>query len=220
MKLIGLIPARGGSKGIPRKNLRMVGGKPLMGHKISQAIESLCNEVWVSTDDAEISKVSESFGANVINRPVELSTDESSTDSMLIHAVHTLNPSLDDIIVLLQATSPLLKIESLNKCIQTLIDNPKLNSVITVRESHPFMWETLDGRNWEPNGHSRDKRPRRQDLAQGGWETGGCYAIRVNAIIEQQNRYPRPTGCVGVTHLESIDLDTFDDLNIIEEILS
>ncbi len=219
MRVIGLIPARGGSKGIPRKNLRFVGGNPLIGHKIIQAKKSLCTEIWVSTDDSEISQVSENFGANVINRPSELSTDQASTDTMLVHAVMSLNPSPNDIIVLLQATSPLLKLESINACINTLIENPHLNSVITIREAHPFMWETKNGTDWDPTGHIREKRPRRQDLDQDGWETGGCYAIRVSAIFEQQNRYPSPTGGVGVTHIESIDLDTFDDLRVIEELL-
>jgi N-acylneuraminate cytidylyltransferase len=145
MRVIGLIPARGGSKGIPGKNLRFVGGNPLIGHKIIQAKKSLCTEIWVSTDDSEISRVSKNFGASVINRPSELSTDQASTDTVLVHAVMSLNPSPNDIIVLLQATSPLLKLESLNACIDTLIENPHLNSVITIRETHPFMWETKNG---------------------------------------------------------------------------
>jgi N-acylneuraminate cytidylyltransferase len=214
MKIIGLIPARGGSKGIPRKNLSPFLGTTLLGHKINQAQRSTCDEIWVSTEDQEIKAESLRNGAQVIDRPDALSQDESSTDSMLLHAVEYLNCDLSDVVVLLQITSPLIKVESMNLTIDKLISNPDLNSVITVRESHPFMWTTKDGKFWEPEGHSRDARPRRQDLLHSGWETGGCYAIRVSAILDQKVRYPAPTSCINVSHLEAMDIDTFEDLSV------
>ncbi len=218
MKIIGLIPARGGSKGIPRKNLSRFADTTLLGHKISQAHLSACTELWVSSEDDEIKSEAKKCGASVIDRPMDLSLDESSTDSMLNHAVQYLRCDPNDIIVLLQATSPLIEIESIDSSIHSLISKQELNSVITVRESHPFMWSTTDNSLWEPKGHSRKSRPRRQDLHRSGWETGGCYAIRVSAILEQQVRYPSPTGCVGVTHLEAIDIDTLEDLRTSQEI--
>ena len=219
MRTIAIIPARGGSKGIPRKNLQEIGGDPLVGRKINQAKSSICTEVWVSTDDPEIAMVSESYGARVIHRPKELATDESGTDEMLMHAISELECGELDILVLLQPTSPLLEIASINECIQSLLDNEKLSSVITIKEGHPFMWQTADRKLWDPAGHSRTHRPRRQELGIGGWETGGCYAIRAKSLRQQRVRYPSPTNAVKVSYLEAIDVDTQNDLEVVRKIL-
>lgn len=214
-KKIALLPARGGSKGIVRKNLQDFGGIPLLGHKINQAFSANVDAVWVSTEDQEISEVAIKFGAQVIKRPDEYAQDTSSTDDVLNHALSFLNLENEDQIVLLQVTSPLISVESIRKCINLLDQDPHLNCVISIHESHPFLWtqssENLE--NWEPKNHSRDHRPRRQDLEPEGWETGGCYVIRVNALRKQGNRYPSPTGAVHVGILESFDIDTWSDLN-------
>ena len=219
MRIIGLIPARGGSKGIPRKNLQPLAGHPLIARKILQAIESGCTEVWVTTDDEEISKVSIAFGANVINRPANLATDISGTDEVILHACHDLKLKEDDVLVLLQPTSPLLKLESLDRAIEKLLDEPNLNSVITIKVGHPFMWSQGEDLNWDPNGHTRSHRLRRQQLPLSGWETGGCYAIRVGAIYDQRVRYPKPTGTISVSVIESIDVDTHEDLELVRDLL-
>lgn len=220
MRIIAIIPARGGSKGIPRKNLQDICGNSLVGRKIDQARQSKCTEVWVSTDDSEITQESIRNGAEIICRPDELSTDESSTDDLLVHAMDVLQCADDDIIVLLQPTSPLLELSSLDACIERLIENSTLNSVITVKEGHPFMWGSKNGTLWNPEGHTRIHRPRRQELGFSGWETGGCYAIRVKSLREQQVRYPEPTSIVGVTYVESIDIDSYEDLEVARQILS
>ena len=219
MKIIGLIPARGGSKGIPKKNLSPLAGTTLVGHKILQAQASYCTEVWVSTDSEDIKNEAISKGSRVLTRPDYLSMDESSTDSMLVHAIENIPCDLTDIVVLLQATSPLLEIISINHCISKLIETPDLNSVITVREAHPFMWVTKDDVNWEPSGHSRKWRPRRQDLERSAWETGGCYAARISSVSKEEIRYPSPTGTVSVSFIESIDIDTTEDLETARNLL-
>ena len=213
-KTIAILPARGGSKGIPRKNIQDFGGVPLLGHKIQQAVNAGINEVWVSTDDREISEVATKFGAQVINRPSIFAQDTSSTDDVLNHALDTLKPNDQDQIVLLQVTSPLIRTKSIQSCIRHLNEHEELNCVISVHESHPFLWtqDSEKSENWNPKNHSREHRPRRQDLASEGWETGGCYVIRVNALKAQSNRYPSPTGTVNVGFLESVDVDTWEDL--------
>jgi N-acylneuraminate cytidylyltransferase len=218
MRIIAIIPARGGSKGIPRKNLCLIGEYPLVGLKIEQAKASMCTEYWVSTDDNEIELVSKSFGAGIIRRPPELSTDESSTDDMLIHAIDTLRADDDDIIVLLQPTAPLIKLSTINGCIEEITASLATGSVITIRDGHPFMWKSDSENLWNPDGHSRDLRPRRQDLGAGGWETGGCYAIRVHAFRKQRVRYPFPTLAFKVSYTEAIDVDTPADLIAANEI--
>ena len=214
MRIVGLVPARGGSKGIPRKNLKLVGGNSLLSIKIEQAKLSQCNEIWVSTEDPEIASIAKQDGANIIERPMALAEDDTSTDDMLIHAAETLKLDSSDCIVLLQPTSPLLRLSSVNKCIEMLLANHELSSVITLRQAHPFMWEESEFMNWEPSGHSREVRPRRQELSPSGYETGGCYAIRVKSLYEQRVRYPKPTGAVSVNHLEAIDIDALEDLSL------
>jgi N-acylneuraminate cytidylyltransferase len=218
MRIVGLIPARGGSKGIHRKNLQTVGENSLVAIKILQARASNCNEIWVSTEDPEIASIAKQDGAKIIERPMALAEDDTSTDDMLIHAAETLKLDSNDCIILLQPTSPLLKLSSVDKCIQMLLENPELSSVITLRQAHPFMWEETEFMNWDPSGHTRKVRPRRQELSPSGYETGGCYAIRVQSLYEQRVRYPKPTGAIPVNHIEAIDIDTLEDLSLANSI--
>ena len=220
MRIIGVIPARGGSKGVPRKNLQPIGNTSLLGLKIRQGIESVCSEVWVSTEDNEISNVARDNGAQIIPRPVALSTDDASTDALLLHAIEFLDCSNQDVLVLLQPTSPLLKLSSIDSCIEKLLENPQLNSVISVREAHPFMWSMSDDETWNPKGHTRKLRPRRQELARSGWETGGCYALRVNSILTQNVILPSPVGTISVSYLEALDVDTVSDLQVASDALN
>jgi len=213
-KVIALIPARGGSKGIPMKNIQDFGGVSLLAHKINQARQAGADEIWVSTDNNQIKNIAKSCNANVIDRPEAFAQDTSSTDDVLNHALEVLSPNSGDLILLLQITSPLISVDSISTCIDELRLNPSLNCVISIHEAHPFLWarDETDIKVWEPKNHSREYRPRRQDLQVEGWETGGCYVIRVSALLSQGNRYPHPTGAVNVGFLESIDIDTFLDL--------
>lgn len=220
MRIIAVIPARGGSKGVPRKNLQMVQGAPLVARKIQQAIMSKCTEVWVTTEDPEIIEISNQYGAKTIKRPAHLATDEASTKDTLLHALEYVTCADQDLIVLLQATSPFLEISTINLCIEKLVKNSQFNSVMTIKVGHPFMWETLDGHSWNPSGHSRSSRLRRQELNLSGWETGGCYAMKAHSFLSQKNLYPEPTTVVSVNALESIDIDTTQDLEIVREIAS
>jgi len=212
MRIVGLIPARGGSKGIPRKNLQEINGVPLVGHKILQAQQSYCSEVWVSSEDLEILETARFFEAGTIMRPVEIATDEASTDSVIVHAVNFLRLVEQDILVLLQPTSPLIKVETINQCINKLTKHASLSSVFTVREAHTFSWVQTDGLYWEPYGHDRYNRKRRQELSKSAWETGGCYAFRIGNNPEQVSYHQSPSSVIAVTHLEALDIDTLDDL--------
>lgn len=214
VRVVGLIPARGGSKGIPRKNLQKFGDGSLLSHKISQARKAGISEIFVSTEDEEIRESAISSGANIIDRPREFAMDTSSTDEVVNDAQQQLSLESQDILVLLQVTSPLLYPSSIQQCLEKLISNNSLQCVLTVYNAHPFIWKTsaITEDVWEPKNHSRIFRPRRQDLGIEGWETGGCYAIRVSGLIEQGIRYPEPTSTISVNYLESLDIDTLEDL--------
>jgi CMP-N,N'-diacetyllegionaminic acid synthase len=212
--IIGIIPARGGSKGIPRKNLCEVEGKHLIVRGIELLGQTECDQLFVSTDDAEIANISRKNGADVIDRPKELAEDQSSTESVLFHAVESLGLLPDDILVLHQITSPLILGASVNSAITLLKNDANLNSVLSVREAHPFMWMENNQNSWDPSGHERNFRPRRQDLGVQGIETGGIYVMRVGALMSQQSRFPKPTSVIKVTYLESLDIDSYEDLEV------
>lgn len=219
MRIVALIPARGGSKGIRRKNLRSIGSFNLLTLKIAQAKQSQCAEIYVSTEDMEIAEVAASSGAKVILRPDELAKDNTSTDAVLLHAIDALGLDGSDYLVLLQATSPFLGANRIDECIEALKGSPESSSAITIRFGHPFMWK-LEGKYIDPIGHTRIKRPRRQELGIEGWETGGCYAILVKALVNQGVRYPEPSLSVGVNQLEALDIDTMEDLELAQEIFA
>lgn len=213
-RVIGLLPARGGSKGILRKNLQNFGTGNLLSHKIDQARSASLTDIYVSTEDSEIKEEAISRGAKVIDRPVEFATDTSSTDDVVTHAQGVLNIKSQDVLVLLQVTSPLLLVDSIKSCIKKLVLNDHLQCVFTVHYAHPFLWKSSSNKGdvWEPKNHSRSYRPRRQDLEIEGWETGGCYAIRGDGLLNQRIRYPEPTSTIPVSYLEALDIDTVDDL--------
>lgn len=218
-KVHALIPARGGSKGILRKNLQKVNGVPLVGLKIHQAIESVCDVVWVSTDDEEIAKTAGAYGANIVMRPKELALDTSSTESCISHFLDIQEIKDNDLVAVLQVTSPLLEVKSINECILKVKESRSLNSSLTVRLAHPFIWE-CDSSLWKPVNHSRHFRPRRQDLPTQGYENGGCYLFRVEAFRSTGQRSPAPTIAVATSYVESIDIDTLEDLELVEQLLS
>jgi len=208
---VALIPARGGSKGIPRKNLQPIANLPLVARMIKIALRGKVEEVWVSTDDYEISQVAKECGAQVIQRPPEISRDQSSTESCIDHFLAELNPKIDQLVCLLQATSPFLNPETIKTCIKTLEHNLEVNSCFTARVAHPFLWKSSQAF-WEPSNHSRKYRPRRQELPESAIETGACYAFRVHSYLEQRTRFPSPSQIVMTSYLESLDIDTPEDL--------
>ena len=138
--ILALIPARGGSKGVPRKNVRPLAGKPLIAYSIETALSStLINRVVVSTDDTEIATVARQFGADVpFMRPAELAQDNSPEWLTWQHAIHTLttdkNSTPVDVFVCISPTSPLRAVEDVDACIQALIDS-NADIVITVKQA-------------------------------------------------------------------------------------
>ena len=153
MKILSIIPARGGSKGIPKKNICKLNGKPLLSYSIKNALESkLVNRVVVSTDDDAIAKISKRYGAEVpFIRPKNFSKDSSSSIDVVKHVLQELNDKeeyVPDIVTLLQPTSPLRTTKSLDKSIQLLIKH-KSDTVLGVFElkSHPYSAF------WKKNGY-------------------------------------------------------------------
>ena len=220
---VGIIPARGGSRRIPRKNLVEVDGRPLIAHSIISAKKSkyLNGRIFVSTEDSEISRVAKKYGTQVIARPHNLATDRATTLSVLQHAVYLLeHQGLNfDTVVLLQATCPFRKTATIDKCIKKLWDNwNKYKVIFSVKPSKfPPNWLLrIKDEKLEfilPNDFSKI---RGQDLERTFEIDGVLYVIKKN-IVKSAKRYPFVHGRTGYLitgKIESIDIDDVEGLEI------
>lgn len=221
---IALITARGGSKGLPRKNILKLNGMPLIGWtiKAAQECESI-DLVYVSTEDAEIAEVSRSLGAEVIPRPELLATDSATSESVIEHAISWLESMNIDTqqIALLQPTSPLRTSTHLNEALEILF-NSNADCIISVFEpTHTPIKAYIQSENGFIAGLYSKKAPymRRQDLPQAYQPNGAIYAFH-KAAFQEFNQIPRDKVLPYVmSELESEDIDTIDDFLKVEQIL-
>lgn len=207
-KTVALIPARGGSKEIPRKNIVNLAGRPLIEYSITTALLSNVDEVWVSTDDDEIADISMKAGAIVIERPAEFATDTASSESVLVHFTEHVEY---DSMVFIQATSPLLSVKNINDGISLLT---KYNSALTVVKNTQFTWGPSG-----PN-YGLNRRPRRQDMQVSYLETGGAFFTSRAAFLSSLTRISGTIGYVITSKIEALDIDTIEDLELIDKILT
>lgn len=218
---LGLIPARGGSKGIRNKNIRDLNGQPLIAYSIQAGQQSnAIDSVVVSTDDDEIAEVAERYGARVpFMRPDELATDEAPTAPVVTHAIETLraeNESYDSI-VLLQPTSPLRTAEHIDEA-YTLFQNDHVDSVISAYKTYSTRWQqTPDG---AEKLNYNNASPRRQDRDPEYIVNGAIYIADVSLYLETEDLKAGHTAIYTMDELDSIDIDTPVDLWLAEQILS
>ena len=210
MKIISVILARGGSKGIPSKNIVDLNGKPLISYTIESSLQSNVDETWVSTDSSDISSVSRTYGASVIDRPSDISTDTSQSEEALLH--FTDNHDFD-IMVFIQPTSPLIKSEDINKGLKMM---DEYDSVFSVTKEHWIPRWTLDVK---PHEWEIDSRPMRQDKPETYIENGAFYITKRKNLLESKLRYSGKIGVVEMPLSRSFQIDTFDDLNLINNII-
>ena len=207
---LAIIPARGRSKGIPRKNLQEVGGIPLVQRTIEAAQQShYIKRIVVSTDDPEIENLAKQCEAIVIKRPNDLSTDTASSESALLHAISALSIDgfLEEIVVFLQCTSPFTTGEDIDKVIKAL-ESKETNSAFAATPWHGFLWNSNgSGVNHNP----LEPRKRRQELETCYLETGSIYAIRAHEFLRQKTRFCHPIRPIAIGH-HPIEIDTPDDL--------
>jgi N-acylneuraminate cytidylyltransferase len=211
--IVAVIPARGGSKGIPKKNIRPLLGRPLISWTIRQAKGSkYISEVYVSTDDEEIAKISEMEGAKIIRRPDEISGDFASTESALLHASKSINNDYD-IMVLLQCTSPLRTSNQIDKAIEQLIKE-KSDSLLSGYPNDHFFWEAGRSLNYDYR-----KRPRRQDKEWEFVENGSIYVFRKNILLEKKNRLGGKISLFEMPKWMSYEIDELFDWEMIEYLM-
>lgn len=208
MKSVAFIPARGGSKEIPRKNLIDLAGHPLIYYGITAAQLSNADEVWVSTDDTEIANYAKALGASVLTRPAELATDTSPSELALLHFAD--NVTFDQV-AFIQATSPLIDARIINNGIDLL---KSYDSALTVTRNSQFIWNDLG-----PN-YDIFNRPRRQEMSPSYIETGGAFFTNRNNLMKSKNRISGRIGYVFVSKLQALDIDSIDDLELVSHVIT
>ena len=218
MRNIALIPLRGGSKGIPGKNLKELNGKPLCSYAINAALNSKkINEVWVSSDDKTIIDfIKLEFPKVKIRiRPAEFATDTASTESVILDLISSQNFSIKDQIILIQATSPLIVFNDLNLALEQLENSP-LNSLVSGVEFKRFLWNK-DG---IPINYDIYDRPRRQDFDGIFLENGAFYISTVETILKTKNRVEIPAELYLMREDSAYEIDEISDWIIVESLVS
>ncbi|MFQ5957521.1 MAG: cytidylyltransferase domain-containing protein [Candidatus Brocadiales bacterium] len=223
MFILSTICARGGSKGLPQKNIRTLAGKPLIAHTIETALScKRLNRVIVSTDDQEIAEISRQYGAEVpFLRPEELAGDNSSKWPVLQHAVKYLEnkeSTAVDIVVDLDPTSPLRKVSDIEECIDKLIDE-RPDAVITVYEAYknPYfnMVEFRDGRAFLSKDAGRPITSR-QDAPKVYSMNASVYAIWRDVLMSRDSLFTGNVKAVIMPPERSVDIDREIDFDFVE----
>jgi len=215
MNILVVIPARGGSKGIPRKNLRLLAGKPLIYYSIKTALSSKYNlDVYVSSDDDEILNLSSQFGANIHKRDPNISDDKTTLDPVIYDTYQYAKEIKQKdyaYIITMQPTSPLLKISSLDKAIERMISDKTIETVIAAKDDTHLSWK-IENNRYIPN---YTKRVNRQYLTPNFSETGAFFITRKD-IITDCNRIGNKVELEILSNGEEIDIDTYEDWNLCE----
>ena len=217
MKNIALIPLRGGSKGILRKNLKEINGRPLCSYAINAALRAeRIHEVWVSSDDQEIIDfVNAEFPkVNIRIRPDEFATDTATTESVILDLINSNQFKPTDQLILIQATSPLVTSKDLDEALLQLSQSEK-NSLVSGVEFKRFTWQK-DG---NPLNYNVFKRPRRQDFDGLFLENGAFYISNIATIERTQNRIDVPAELYFMAEETAFEIDEVSDWMIVENLL-
>ena len=224
-KILAIIPARGGSKGLPCKNIRLLLGKPLIAWTIEQAQQSkYIDEIFISTDSIEIAKVSEEFGVKVpFLRPNELASDKTKSIDVIEHVIKHLK-TLDnnfDLVILLEPTSPLREVNDIDNSIETLNKTKGAESIVGVCKSeaaHPSFSLRIDKGYIMPYEKVNNVL-RRQELKDIYFFEGSLYLSYTNSLLERRSFYHEKTLPYIVPKWKSFEVDDLIDWIIIEALL-
>lgn len=217
MKILAVIPARGGSKGIPRKNVRMMNGKPLISYAICNAQNcASVMDIAVTTDDPEVMAIAKLYGAQVIRRKPELAADDITLDPVIDDAVMQMEKRCGyryDAVITLQPTSPLLTGATLDKAVEVFLKEGKDTLISVVNHAH-LSWRK-EGQQFVPNYQARRNR---QQLPADYMETGAFF-ITKREFVTRDSRLGKHVSVYEVPSREAVDIDTADDWLICEHAL-
>ncbi|MER5885546.1 acylneuraminate cytidylyltransferase [Streptomyces sp. NPDC001941] len=206
-KVLAVIPARGGSKGVPGKNLAPVGGVPLVARAVRTCLAARhVTDVAVSTDDPDVAAAARAAGAQVVDRPAALSGDTASSEAAVLHALEA-HPDAR-VVLLVQCTSPFLAREDVEGVAAAVLDGA--DTAVTVAPFHGFLWrDTLGARGVN---HDKAHRPRRQDRPEDLLETGAAYAMDARGLREHGHRFFGRTALVRTDPARVLEVDDPHDL--------
>ncbi|MGW0331388.1 cytidylyltransferase domain-containing protein [Streptomyces sp. NPDC003011] len=221
-RVLAVIPARGGSKGVPAKNLAPVGGVPLVTRAVRECRATrLVTDVVVSTDDQAIAAAARQAGAEVVLRPAAIAGDTATSEAAVLHAMdahEALHGSPVDVVLLVQCTSPFLAREDIDGVASAVVENGA-DTAVTVAPFHGFIWRDADteATSEETTGgygvnHDKSFRPRRQDRPQDLLETGAAYAMEAAGFRTHQHRFFGRTELVRTDPARVLEIDDPHDL--------
>ncbi len=226
MTILIVIPARGGSKGIPRKNLLPMGGRPLIAWTIAQALEAGSDAlVTVSTEDTEIGQIARQYGAHVIERPTELAGDTTPTEPVVVHAMDMAESQGYELeaVMLLQATSPVRRPGTITRAIEQFRADGA-DSLVGVVPQSPFFWRPPSAPGNSATAHyDFTARPRRQDLRPDDmfyFENGSLYLTKPDIYRQANNRIGGTISLFVLDDVEGVDIDTVADVAAAEQMLA
>lgn len=215
MKILAIIPARGGSKGLPGKNIRPMCGKPLIAWSIEKASKSkYIDMILVTTDSQEIAEISKCYGAHVpFLRPAELATDKSSTYDAIRHALDFLKEQEElvfDYIVLLEPTSPLREDDDIDRMLEQLLTQAsEFDSIISVGEidEHPSIVRRLSGTKLEPFCPELQQTTRRQDNQPAYFPYGVAYIAKTEVLLAENTFYTMRCTYFTIKRYQNYEID-------------
>ena len=214
MVVDAVILARGGSKGIPKKNIVDFCGSPLIYWTIKQCIDSnYIRDIWVSSDSEEILNYAEQFGAITISRPIEISGDKASSESSWLHAIDVIENEIGSTEVILapQVTSPLRETSDIDRGIEQF-DNGKFDSMFSCSAADDlFLWERSINGNLRGVNHDYLNRKRRQDMPKQIIENGSFYLFKSSILRKYKNRLGGKIGSIEMDFWKMFEIDTLDD---------
>jgi N-acylneuraminate cytidylyltransferase len=223
-EVLAIIPARGGSKGVPGKNIFPLSDKPLIAYTIKAALESRCvSRLIVSTDDKKIAEVSSLYGAETIDRPVEISGDYHQTELALLHVLDHLEANekyTPNWLIFIQCTSPLILSKDIDEA-YTVAVKGKYDSVLSAYEQH-FMgrWQFGKEETVQPVNYDPGKRPMWQELPMEFVENGAIYVMRPISLKQTGTRFGERCGVYVMPPERSFQIDTLEDIALIEKIIN
>ncbi|MFF8579889.1 cytidylyltransferase domain-containing protein [Streptomyces albidoflavus] len=217
-RVLAVIPARGGSKGVPGKNLAEVGGVPLVARAVHACRTArLVSEVLVSTDDPAIAEAARAAGATTVERPAPLSGDTATSEAAVLHALDTdeaRHGRLADVVLLVQCTSPFLTADDVDGVTAAVLEGA--DTAVTAAPFHGFLWRDLATGATPSSGHGVNHdaahRPRRQDRPEDLLETGAAYAMRGDGFRAVRHRFFGRTALVRTDPARVLEIDDPHDL--------
>jgi len=221
LNILSIIPARGGSKGIPRKNIICLGKKPLIAWTIEASLKSkFITKTIVSSDDDEILNISKMYNSDILKRPYSLSTDNAPSEAVIKHVLESLSEQYD-YIILLQPTSPLRDFSHIDRAFKDLLKSNATALISTFETDNKILKSFVQNDDGYIKGISNDKYPfmRRQDLPKTYMSNGAIYIIKVDEFLKNNSLLTTKTISFIMDNISSLDIDTIDDINEVNKYL-